>query len=130
MSMDAIARSREGADPLADLLGRLTAAEQALIEQNRRLAVTYEHATVGIAETDAEGRRMRVNATACAITGRSREELGGGSIFDVMHPEDRDEDLRQYRRLVAGEIDRYSVEKRIVRKDGAVIWACVRCSAR
>jgi PAS domain S-box-containing protein len=129
MSRDAIARSREGEDPLAELLGRLTAAEQALIEQNRRLAVTYEHATVGIAETDAEGRRMRVNATACAITGRSREELTGGSIFDVMHPEDRDEDLRQYRRLVAGEIDRYSIEKRIVRKDGDVIWASVMCSA-
>jgi PAS domain S-box-containing protein len=129
MSRDAIARSREGEDPLAELLGRLSAAEQALIEQNRRLAVTYEHATVGIAETDAEGRRMRVNATACAITGRSREELTGGSIFDVMHPEDRDEDLRQYRRLVAGEIDRYSIEKRIVRKDGDVIWASVMCSA-
>src|SRR5271169_2016653 len=69
MSRDAIARSREGEDPLAELLGRLSAAEQALIEQNRRLAVTYEHATVGIAETDAEGRRMRVNATACAIQG-------------------------------------------------------------
>ena len=127
MSMDATARSRDGAP--AELLGRLTAAEQALIEQNRRLAVTYEHATVGIAETDAEGRRMRVNATACAITGRSREELAGGSIFDVMHPEDRDEDLRQYRRLIAGEIDRYSIEKRIVRKDGGVIWASVMCSA-
>src|SRR6516162_2829670 len=127
MSMDATARSRDGAP--AELLGRLTAAEQALIEQNRRLAVTYEHATVGIAETDAEGRRMRVNATACAITGRSREELAGGSIFDVMHPEDRDEDLRQYRQLIAGEIDRYSIEKRIVRKDGGVIWAFVMCSA-
>src|SRR5580704_1060026 len=129
MSRDAIARSREGEEPLAELLGRLSAAEQALIEQNRRLAVTYEHATVGIAETDAEGRRMRVNATACAITGRSREELTGGSIFNVMHPEDRDEDLPQYRRLVAGEIDRYSIEKRIVRKDGDVIWASVMCSA-
>ncbi len=104
-------------------------AEQALRDQDRRLAVTYEHATVGIAEVDAEGRRMRVNATACAITGRSREELLGGSVFDVMHAEDRDADLAQYRRLVAGEIDRYSVEKRIVRNDGSVIWASVASSA-
>jgi PAS domain S-box-containing protein len=103
-------------------------AEQALREQNQRLAVTYEHATVGIAEIDAGGRRMRVNATACAITGRSREELLGGNVFDVMHPEDRDEDFRQYQRLVAGDIDRYSVEKRIVRKDGVVIWASVMSS--
>jgi PAS domain S-box-containing protein len=106
----------------------MTVAEQALLEQNRRLAVTYEHATVGIAEIDAQGRRVRVNATACAITGRSREELLGGNVFDVRHPEDRDEDFRQYQRLVAGDIDRYSVEKRIVRKDGRVIWASVMSS--
>ena len=105
------------------------AIEEVLREQSLRLAVTYEHATVGIAEIDAEGRRLRVNATACAITGRSREELAGGSVFDVRHPEDRDEDFRQYQRLVAGEIDRYAVEKRIVRKDGAVIWTSVMCSA-
>src|SRR5207302_10120650 len=48
------------------------AIEEVLREQSLRLAVTYEHATVGIAEIDAEGRRLRVNATACAITGRSR----------------------------------------------------------
>jgi PAS domain S-box-containing protein len=98
-------------------------------ELARRLAITYEHAIVGIAEVDAEGRRMRVNATACAITGRSREELLGGSIFAVAHPEDRDEDFRQFGRLVAGEIERYGIEKRILRKDGSIIWASVICSA-
>lgn len=103
--------------------------EQALREQNQRLAITYEHATVGIAEIDATGRRLRVNATASAITGRSREELVGGNVFDVMHPEDREEDWRQYQRLVGGAIDRYSIEKRIVRQDGSVIWASVMTSA-
>jgi PAS domain S-box-containing protein len=103
--------------------------EQALREQNQRLAVTYEHATVGIAEIDATGKRLRVNATACAITGRAREDLVGGNVFEVMHPEDREEDWLQFRRLVGGEIDRYSIEKRIVRKDGAVIWASVMTSA-
>jgi PAS domain S-box-containing protein len=103
--------------------------EQALREQNQRLAVTYEHATVGIAEIDATGKRLRVNATACCITGRTREDLVGGNVFDVMHPEDREEDWRQFQRLVSGEIDRYSIEKRIVRKDGTVIWASVMTSA-
>ena len=103
--------------------------EQALREQNQRLAVTYEHATVGIAEIDATGKRLRVNATACAVTGRTREELVGGNVFDVMHPEDREEDWRQFQRLVGGEIDRYSIEKRIVRKNGTVIWASVMTSA-
>jgi PAS domain S-box-containing protein len=105
------------------------AGEELLREKKERLAVTYEHTTVGIAEVDAQGRRLSVNATACAITGRSREELLHGNIFDVLHPQDREEDLRQYRRLVAGEIDRYTIEKRIVRKDGSVIWISVVTSA-
>jgi PAS domain S-box-containing protein len=104
-------------------------AERALREQNLRFVVTYEHATVGIAEIDPRGKRLRVNATASEITGRSREELLGGNVFDVFHPEDREADFAQHRRLVAGEIDRYSIEKRIVRKDGSVIWASIMCSA-
>ncbi len=105
------------------------AGEEILREQKERLAVTYEHTTVGIAEVDAQGKRLSVNATACAITGRSREELLHGNIFDVLHPEDREEDLRQYCRLVGGEIDRYAIEKRIVRKDRSVIWISVVSSA-
>ncbi len=107
----------------------LETGQQILQEQNQRFAATYEHATVGIAEVDAQGRRMRVNEAACAITGRSRAELTGGSVFNVLHSEDRDSDYNQYQRLVAGEIDRYSVEKRIVRKDGNVIWVAVMCSS-
>jgi len=110
-------------DPVMD------ASTESRDELARRLAVTYEHAIVGIAEIDAAGRRMSVNATACALTGRSREELLGGSVFDVAHPEDRNEDFRQFQRLVAGETERYSIEKRILRKDGSIIWASVMCSA-
>jgi PAS domain S-box-containing protein len=123
----AAAQSRR-ADESARRPAALDAGDQVLREQNQRLATTYEHATVGIAEIDATGRRLRVNETACAITGRSRSELTGGNIFNVLHPEDRDDDFKQYRRVVAGEIDRYSTEKRIVRKDGRVIWISVLCS--
>ena len=116
-------------DDLARGRAALETGQQILQEQNLRFAATYEHATVGIAEVDAQGRRMRVNEAACAITGRSRAELTGGSVFNVLHSEDRDSDYNQYQRLVAGEIDRYSIEKRIVRKDGNVIWVAVMCSS-
>ena len=77
-------------------------------------------------------RRAAASASTgprCAITGRSRTEQPGGSVFDVLHSEDRDNDVNQYRQLVAGETDRYSIEKRIVRKDGSVIWVAVTCSS-
>ncbi len=120
---------RKRTDELARSQAALEAGRQLLQEQSQRFATTYEHATVGIAEVDAEGRRIGVNEAACAITRRSRADLIGGNIFNVLHAEDRDDDFDQYQQLVAGEIDRYSIEKRIVRRDGSVIWVSVMCSS-
>ena len=44
-------------------------------------------------------------------------------------PQDVAQDLSQFRRQVAGEIDRYTIEKRLVRKDGSYFWAEVTSSS-
>jgi PAS domain S-box-containing protein len=98
-------------------------------EQVQRLAITYEHANVAISEIDAEGRRLRVNETACQVTGLTREELIGGVVFDSGLPADAEVDRPQFQRLVAGEIDQYSIEKRFIKKDGTTIWIAATCSA-
>jgi len=41
---------------------------------------------------------------------------------DITHPDDLGADLDQLRRLLAGEIETYSMEKRYFRKDGSVVW--------
>jgi PAS domain S-box-containing protein len=105
----------------------LRAAREKLGEQDQRLAATYESAGIGISEVDAGGRLLRINETVCAVTGYAREELLGLSVFDVTHPQDRQSDLAAYR-LHATSGDRYVVEKRLIRKDGAVIWVRVASS--
>jgi PAS domain S-box-containing protein len=52
----------------------LREAEEARQESDERLAATYEAATVGIAETDEQGRYVRVNDAFCKLLGCSREE--------------------------------------------------------
>jgi PAS domain S-box-containing protein len=99
--------------------------QERLREQEQRLAATYEHAAVAISEVDAEGRLLRVNETVCAITGYSREELLGLSIFDVTHPDDRQLDRAAYGHQLDGSNERYAVEKRLIRKDGETIWISV-----
>jgi PAS domain S-box-containing protein len=106
----------------------LDRSQRELREHEQRLAATYEHAAIGIVEIDAAGRFLRVNEAICAITGLSREELLGWTLFGRTHPDDRRLDEELYRRQVAGELGIYSVEKRFVRKDGRTIWIAVRSS--
>jgi PAS domain S-box-containing protein len=98
------------------------------LEQDQRLAATYEHAAIGISEIDPDGRFLRVNEAICAITGYSRKELLTGRLFRYTHPDDADPDREGFRKQVAGELEFYSVEKRFIRKDGRVIWLSVRSS--
>lgn len=104
------------------------AIEAALRESEQRLTSTYEHAFVGIAEMDMEGRYLRVNEQFIAITGYSREELLELCLVDITHPDDVGLDLERFRHQVAGELDAYTLEKRYIRKDGHVVWIEVASS--
>lgn len=97
--------------------------------QEDRLALTYEHAPVGILEIDQAGRILRVNRRVCELMGHQAADLLGRSIFNETSPLDVAQDLVQFRRQVAGEIDGYTIEKRLVRKDGSFAWAEVMSSS-
>jgi PAS domain S-box-containing protein len=98
------------------------------LEQEQRLAATYEHAAIGISEVAPDGRFLRVNEAICAISGYGREELMSARLFRHTYPDDIDSDREAFRKQVAGALDFYSIEKRFNRKDGRVIWLSVRSS--
>jgi PAS domain S-box-containing protein len=102
--------------------------EARLVEQDQRLDATYEHAGLAISEVAADGRLLRVNEATCATTGYPREELLALTVFDVTHPEDRPRDQQSFRNQLDGADDRYAIEKRLVRKDGGIIWVNITSS--
>jgi len=51
------------------------------------------------------------------------DELLTKSFRDVTHPDDLAADLAKFELMREGKIDSYEVEKRDLRKDGAIIWA-------
>ncbi|HZL29808.1 MAG TPA: PAS domain S-box protein [Pseudolabrys sp.] len=106
----------------------LEQSRQDRLEQEQRLAATYEHASIGISEVLPDGCFIRVNETICAITGYSRAELLSTRLFTNTLPEDVDLDRQSFIQQVAGELEFYSVDKRFKRKDGRVIWMSVRSS--
>lgn len=98
-----------------------------LLESNEELfRATFEQTSVGIAHVGLNGNWLRVNQRVCEITGYKEEELLHLSYHDITHPDDRVlEDELGYKNLVAGKVQRYSLEKRCVRKDGKIAWVYV-----
>jgi len=104
-------------------------AERARSESEERLAATYEAATVGIAETDAGGRFLRVNDALCKILGRSREELLDMTFFDYSCEEDREKDAALYARQVRGEMKSYTLRKQATMPDGTILFLDIYSSS-
>ncbi|MEZ2128823.1 MULTISPECIES: PAS domain S-box protein [unclassified Sinorhizobium] len=111
-----------------DITERIHAGE-VIRQQDQRLAATYDHAGIGIAEVSADGKLQRVNAHIADLLGYPPHELVGRSIFDPILADGAEIDEREFQRQVRGEIDRYNVEKRFIRKDGTKIWIAVTSSS-
>ncbi|MHC1730287.1 MAG: PAS domain S-box protein [Syntrophobacteraceae bacterium] len=98
-------------------------AEKALRASDEVNRATFEQAAVGIAHVGINGHWLRVNDRLCAIVGYPREELMQLTFQDISHPEDLEKDLDYVRRMLSGEINTYSMEKRYLRKDRSQVWA-------
>jgi PAS domain S-box-containing protein len=112
-----------GASAIARDITERKRAEDELRESEERFRATFEQAAVGVAHGSTDGRLLRVNDKLCEILGYTREEMLRLTSQDISWPEDNDADLEYARRVLAGEIESYSMEKRYFRKDGSVIWA-------
>jgi PAS domain S-box-containing protein len=96
--------------------------ELELRKSERRFRGTFEQAAVGIAHVGLDGRFLLVNDRCCGIVGHDRESLLNSTFQDITHPEDLDADLGLFRKVIAGELDRYTLEKRFLTRDGTSVW--------
>jgi PAS domain S-box-containing protein len=79
-----------------------------------------------MAEISPEGKYLSVNRKYCEMLGYSKQELLHRAVVDVTHPDDREATATQVSSgFTSGEPAEYTLEKRYMRKDGAIIWALV-----
>ena len=97
-------------------------AEQSLRESEERFRATFASTPVGIAHVALDGRWLRFNDAICTVTGYEREKLATLTFAEITHPDDVKADWALSRRLLAGEIAVYSIEKRYLREDGDTVW--------
>lgn len=105
-----------------EILQRSAAFEQALRNSEELYRSTFELAGVGVAHVSPEGRWLRVNQKICEILGYSEAELLKQTFQEVTHPDDLKADLRETDKIRNRELERFSMEKRYIRKNGAPIW--------
>ncbi|MCU0545902.1 MAG: PAS domain S-box protein [Oscillatoriaceae cyanobacterium Prado104] len=103
-------------------------AEMALRESEERFRAIFEQAAVGIAQTTLSGEFLRVNPGFCQIVRYGASELLQLHWAAITHPDDLEADREYLRLLLAGDIQNFSMEKRLICKDGQIQWVNVTLS--
>lgn len=96
-------------------------AERALRESEERSRLSFEHAPIGQALVELDGRWRQVNAAVVRLLGYTEEQLLGMTFQDITHPDDLDADLALVQQLLDGQMGSYQLEKRYVTATGAVV---------
>jgi PAS domain S-box-containing protein len=106
-------------------------AEEALRESEGRFRGYFEGSQIGMAVTSPDKGWIEVNHQLEEMLGYSLEELRQLTWAKLTHPDDLEEDMRQFEKMLTGEVDHYTMDKRFIRKDGNTVYttlsvACVR----
>lgn len=96
--------------------------ESELIETETMFDAVFEQAAVGMAHLSMERKIIRINQKCCDILGYEKEEMLGKHVDLFGHKEDINSDRVQMNKLLRGEIQYFDFEKRVVKKDGSIIW--------
>ncbi|TAK50413.1 MAG: EAL domain-containing protein [Betaproteobacteria bacterium] len=91
-------------------------------EAQARFRATFERAAIGIAHTSMDGVLLRVNAKLCELLGRREKSLVGRNAREFSHPEDSGAIDPYVPRLLSGEIESLSLEKRYLHRTGRPVW--------
>jgi two-component system CheB/CheR fusion protein len=84
--------------------------------------IFFDQEAVGIVQIDLEGKILAANLKYCNIIGCDKEEVCQQQFLDFTHPADKDAQIKETEKLLAGSIQKFDIEKRYCRKNGAEIW--------
>ena len=111
---------------LSSLIAVITLKRTASIEKelwdSRQLFVNaIDYAPIGMVLVEPEGKYYKTNKAFSELTGYSKNELRTMNYQEITHPDDHPIGSDVVRQLVEGKMDRASLEKRYLNKNGNVI---------
>jgi PAS domain S-box-containing protein len=97
-------------------------AEDALRASEKHFRTMFEKTPVGMSVVSPELCWLRVNPALCDFLGYSEPELTGRPITEFTHPDDIEKTLSERSAAEAQGPHVFHLEKRYLRKDGAIVW--------
>jgi diguanylate cyclase (GGDEF)-like protein/PAS domain S-box-containing protein len=97
-------------------------------EVHPRFRSAFEHAPIGMALVDADGRWIEVNGALSRLTGLSVDELKATTLLAMTHPDDVALETQLHGDLLRGEIPSYEIETRYRHAHGHTVWVLVTVS--
>ena len=101
-----------------------------LAKSELQFRTIFNQAAIGMVRVDSNtGMILETNKKFQELLGYTNDELVQKDHISISHPEDRSENMSLMQKLRSNEIREYSLKKRLVRKDGEVIWIKLNVSA-
>ena len=122
----------QGTDEAALLAKHFDSMLDSLALRKAQLASFYSLDLVGLTITSPEKGWISINSCLCSMLEYSEQQLQKMTWAELTHPEDLDADIEQFTKLLANEIDGYTLEKRFISRTGKVIntMLVVRCARK
>ncbi|MEG4345375.1 PAS domain S-box protein [Microcoleus sp. A003_D6] len=99
-------------------------AEAALQKSEEKFRNLFDDAPMAICLASVRDyRTIEVNEAHRQMLGYSDAELANMTFTELTHPEDLEAEVEQVKQLVEGNISRFQMEKRLIKKNGELMWA-------
>lgn len=99
-----------------------------LRQSEERFHNFFELGQTGMAITTLQMGWLNVNRCLCEMLGYTKEEFTRMTWVEMTHADDIESNLAQFNRMVSGEIEHYSLEKRFIHKSGAIVHTFITVS--
>jgi PAS domain S-box-containing protein len=100
-------------------------AEHSLRQSEEQFKLLFELAPIGMVISSLYGEILKVNASFHTALGYTEEEIIGTKIKELTYSEDRSLDVKLHEKLLNNLLQNAYYEKRLVRKDGEIIYVIV-----
>ncbi|WP_198411357.1 putative bifunctional diguanylate cyclase/phosphodiesterase [Marinimicrobium alkaliphilum] len=90
-----------------------------IADSEQQFRDTFEQAAMGMAQMRPDGTLVAVNHALCELLGYSRQDLIGGSLAELLHP---DQDRDSFHQLLTLREASRSQEHKLMTREGTAIW--------